>query len=196
MIINYKNLNKLSSHDFGFSVEDGRLLFHTDKPCENIIFLNFPSIDFENITFKACGFKDCREISFHGCKSEECVFGNVSSVYAQYTTISRCSFTHCCSFGSLITLEEEGKVEFCVFNHISALGEDGYIIHFIYRDKKSVEKMKGCCFYDCEAENNSESFVCCEYLIEDTVYKTEPIDNIDYASCLVNDEAWKPEYKS
>ena len=76
-----------------------------------------------------------------------------------------------------MTLEEEGEIENCFFQHITILGRDGHIIHFIYGNKNKVRPLKNCSFEKCEVECGKP--VLCEYLTSKEIYSTQEITNFD-----------------
>ena len=132
MTIDYLNKEQILSFKIEEDADNDQIVFQGENKISNFTFVHFPSLTFEETTLKNCTFKDCREIFFHGSTVEGCKFENVALTYAQYTEITDCTFDTCCANGTLLTLEEEGEIEDCVFRHITVLGEDGHIVHFMY----------------------------------------------------------------
>ena len=162
--------------------ENEQIRFCGGGEIQDAVFVGFPSLTFEGTRLKSCTFKDCREVFFHGSTVEECNFENVSLAYAQYTKITGCAFDTCCANGTLLTLEAEGEIEDCIFRHITVLGEDGNIIHFVYGDKSKVRPLKNCRFEDCEVESGKP--ILCEYLTTMEIYKPQETDCVDHSTCI------------
>lgn len=181
MIIDYLNKEQL----FAFwktEEEYEQNLFCRAEGFSDITFLNFPNINFAGMALKNCVFKDCEDVSVYGCILEECIYENVSYAYTQSSKLTNCLFDTCCANGTLLTLEAEGEIENCTFRHITVLGEDGHIVHFMYDGKDKVRPLKNCRFEDCEVE--SKQPILCEYLTTMEVYSPQEIDNVDYNTCL------------
>ena len=162
--------------------ENEQIRFCGGGEIQDAVFVGFPCLTFEETRLKSCTFKDCQEVFFHGSTLEGCKFENVSLAYAQYAEITGCAFDTCCANGTLLTMEAEGEMEGCTFRHITVLGEDGNIIHFVYGDKSKVRPLKNCRFEDCEVESGKP--ILCEYLTTMEIYKPKETDCVDHSTCI------------
>lgn len=162
--------------------ENEQIRFCGGGEIQDAVFVGFPCLTFEETRLKNCTFKDCQEVFFHGSTVEGCKFENVSLAYAQYAKITGCAFDTCCANGTLLTLEAEGEIEGCTFRHITILGENGHIIHFLYGGKNKIQPLKNCRFEDCEVESGKP--ILCEYLTTMEIYKPQETDCVDHSTCI------------
>ena len=206
MVIDYKNKDQLAKMGIdvpknkglssifkrGASADDiddeyGRIQWdvkNTDR-YEGVTFCNFPTIIFEAIEFKNCIFKNIQSVEVLGCKMDGCTFENVSSTVGCCTDFFGCFFKNCCISGSILNIDTRGAVEGCTFESMTALGNEGYIIHAVYESEDDVKPIKNCRFSDCDVENDEGKFTYCSYLKTVPSVKKIQVDNFDYESCKV-----------
>lgn len=114
---------------------------------------------------------------------EGCTFKSVNNIEGVCTNFNNCTFTGCCSDGPFLVIDSHGCVEDCVFNTITTLGDDGYIIYSVYGKKNEVEMVSGYKFIDCQVESEEGKYRYCAYFKPFSSYKTIEIDNVDYDTC-------------
>lgn len=182
MVIDYLNKEYALSCGMEDFDENEQIYFCNEEGFSDVTFINFPNINFESMTLKNCTFKNCQSVAVHGCTVEGCTYENISVAYAQFSKLNGCIFDTCCaSYGSLLTIEDEGEIVGCTFKHITVLEEDGCVIHSIYSKKKNIRPLTNCRFEDCYVESGIMTL--CEYLVSKKTYKTEVYNNLDYESC-------------
>jgi hypothetical protein len=188
MIIDYKNQEQMKELGFRISKEYGRVYVSVDGDFESVTFINFPTITTDGMDFKNCTFESTQLIEFSQAKVQNCTFRNVSEISGHFTDFSGCTFVQCCAQGPLLTIDNVGSIEGCTFETITALGDDGYIIYSVYGKKKDVREIKHCKFIDCEVGSEDGELVYCCYFKPLRSSKTVDIDNVDYGSCVFDDE--------
>ena len=184
MVIDYLKKDEAEIFEVFEITSRGEINYHSEKEVEGITFLNFPNIHLEGALFKNCRFENCQEVEAYQCKINDCVFHNVSEITGHYTDFYGCTFEHCCSQGPLLTIDSDGSIEHCVFNTISALTEDGYVIFSAYDKKSDIKDIVDCYFADCEVENDEGELAYCVYFKPFSSRKSVEIDNFDRDSCV------------
>ena len=183
MIIDYHNKERLKELGIRVNEEHGRVFVGGDHDFEGKIFRNFPTITTDGINFTNCVFEDTQSVEFSQGMITNCMFRNVSEISGHYTDFKNCKFIHCCSQGPLLTIDSAGSVDGCLFETITALGEDGYVIYSVYGNKKDTKEIKNCHFIDCEVENEDKTITYCAYFGRFPSYKMKEVDNLDSWSC-------------
>ena len=183
MIIDYLNKERLKELGVRVNEEHGRVFVGGNEDFEGKIFRNFPTITTDGTNFTNCVFEDTQAVEFSQGTITNCMFRNVSQVSGHYTDFKNCKFIECCSQGPLLTIDSAGSVEGCLFETITALGEDGYVIYSVYGKKKDVKEIKNCKFIDCKAESEDGLFTYCAYYTRFLSCKIKEIENIDANSC-------------
>lgn len=161
----------------------GETHFVIDRVVRDVTFRNFLNLCIEYACFENCVFENCHGISIENCHMEMCTFKNVNGIDGVRTDFSNCTFTGCCSDGPFLGIESRGCVENCIFDTITALGEQSYIIHSVYGEKSEIEIISGCKFIDCKVESEDGELCCCSYSEPLLSFKTVQVDNIDYKTC-------------
>ena len=183
MIIDYQNQEQIKEWKFRVNKEYGRVFVSVAGDFEGVTFRNFPTITTDGTSFMNCMFENTQAIEFSQGDVINCTFRNVSEISGHYTDFKNCKFRHCCSQGPLLTIDSDGSVEGCLFETITALGEDGYVIYSVYGKKKDVKEIKNCRFTDCEVENEDKSMTYCAYFGRFPSYKIKEVDNVDFSNC-------------
>lgn len=187
MIIDYKNKEQAIACGVKDVDCNGEIFFVGKKAYTGITFRNFPNLHLEEATFINCTFEDCGEIAVYEKEMVECVFRNVSSILGHYTDFENCRFENCCSEGPLLTIDSDGSVENCIFENVTASGEDGYIVFSVYGKKSDVREIKNSKFIDWTVGNSDNDIAFCEYYVPFLSRKTKYIDNIDYKTCNIDE---------
>lgn len=184
MILDYTN-NKEFALANGVMPENstGETYFVIDKVVRDVTFRNFFNLCIEDACFENCIFENCGRVSTESCHMEGCTFKNVNNIEGVRTNFNNCTFSECCSDGPLLVIDSHGCVEDCVFDTITTLGDDGYIIYSVYGKKNEVEMVSGCKFIDCQVESVGGKYCYCAYFKPFSSYKTIEIDNVDYDTC-------------
>ncbi|MBR4880924.1 MAG: hypothetical protein IKU19_03260 [Clostridia bacterium] len=184
MIIDYKNDREFALAN-GVTPENriGRTEFSGGSVVTAATFRNFNHLCVEDTVFENCIFEDCHEVSFESCQIKNCTFKNVCGVEGVRTSFYGCKFEKCCSNGPLLTIDSHGQVMGCVFETVTALGDDGYIIYSVYGKKHEVEDVVDCSFIDCQVESEDGKLCYCAYFKPLSSFNTVKTDNVDYESC-------------
>jgi hypothetical protein len=183
MILDYKN-NKEFLLENGIMPENnlGETHFVVDKIVRDITFKNFFNLCIEDMCLENCSFENCHCVTIENAHIERCTFKNVDSVASTRVSFENCTFSCCCSDGAFLSIDS-GSVENCVFDTITTLGEDGYVIDSVYGKKHEVEMIKNCKFVDCQVESEDGKLCNCCYFKPFSSSNTVAIDNIDYDTC-------------
>lgn len=184
MIIDYQNEKEFALEN-GVKPENniGETWFEGEEECKGITFKKFFHLCVDDIVFEDCVFENCHQITFDGCQMTGCTFKNVDEIEGVRTDFNECNFNKCCSDGPFLTIDSHGCVEDCVFDTITALNEQGYIIYSVYGKRKEVEIISGCKFVDCQVESEDGKYCSCKYFKPFSYYKTISADNVDYDTC-------------
>ena len=188
MVIDYNNKEQLKDLNFRINNENGRVFVNIEMDYESVTFRNFPTITTDGTDFKNCTFENTQAVEFSEAEVQGCTFHNVSAIEGHFTDFSGCTFVQCCSQGPFLTIDNVGSVDGCTFETITALGDDGYVIYSVYGKKKDVSEIKNCKFIDCEVESEDGELTSCCYFKPLSSYNTVCIDNVDYESCVFNEE--------
>ena len=192
MIFDWKN-NKKEALKNGIVMEQilgvTRIIMKTsDGAVSHHTFRNFSKLEFEDDSrIEQCMFEDCGEISACDGIFQACEFHHVDSIFGHYTDFINCHFQNCSSIGPLLTIDSTGGVDECVFENITAQGEDGYIIFSVYNKKSDVKEIKNCKFIHWHTENPDNDISYCEYHSPFIFGKPKYINNIHYESCDIDE---------
>lgn len=184
MIIDYLN-DKQFAVENGASEESrtGDIYFKTDEVCKEITFRNFVTLHLSDTLFENCNFENCLEICIDGSDMRNCNFNNVNCVAGAETDFIGCTFKNCCSDNTVLSINDKGRVEDCIFDTITTLGIDSYIVNAVYEDEYCVQKIKNCRFIDCQLDNKDGKLCFCTYSEPISRLKIADIDNLDYDTC-------------
>ena len=161
----------------------GETFFDGGDVCRDVTFRNFAHLCMEETLFINCTFEDCLSVAPDECRMIGCTFKNVNNIESVRTDFTACTFIQCCAEGPFLTIDSQGKVDGCVFDTITALGEDGYAIYAVYGNRSDVQAISRCTFTDCQVENDEGSLCYCAYFKPYSSYRTIEIDNVDYNTC-------------
>lgn len=170
----------------GFADACGRVYWNVEgvDSYEGVTFRNFPTVTFEDISFKNCIFEDVQAVEFMGGKVEGCTFRNVSNTSGCCTDFYGCTFKDCHSDCNILDIDTRGEVSGCTFDTVTALDEDGYIIHSVYEKIGLVTDITNCRFINCQVGNEDGDLTYCSHFKPFSA-KTDEVDNFDYESCKV-----------
>jgi hypothetical protein len=184
MIIDYTNKEQMASLNIEESDSYGRVYIQIDDNFDGVTFKNFPTIAIRDSEFKNCIFENCKSLEFSECTVYDSTFKNIAAIEGHYTDFHGCTFSDCCSDGPFLVIDSEGEIEGCTFENITASGEDGYIISCIYNSQSAVREISNCRFINCKVENEYDELVECRYMKHGFGNKTVYEDNIDYDTCV------------
>jgi uncharacterized protein YjbI with pentapeptide repeats len=188
MIIDYQNQEQMNELKLKIKHRRERVFVSIEGDHDGVTFRNFPTIIAEDADFTNCTFENIQAIEFSQAEVKNCTFRNVSEISGHYADFRGCAFIRCCSQGPLLTIDSAGSVEGCTFETITVRGEDGYVIYSVYGKKSDVEDITNCRFVDCEAESEDGELTYCCYFKPLSSSKTVDIDNVDYETCVFDNE--------
>jgi hypothetical protein len=184
MIIDFNDKEQLKKYNVTGANTTSVFFSDLDDDFEEVTFKNFPSVYFTDVSFKKCKFEDCGWIEFSEGYVYDSEFKNISTVQGHYTDFHGCKFVDCSSEDAFFYIDSDGEIEGCTFENITASGEDGYIISCIYNSQSAVREISNCRFINCKVENEYDELVECRYMKHGFGNKTVYEDNIDYDTCV------------
>ena len=152
---------------------------------EGVTFRNFPTVTFEDISFKNCVFEDIEAVELMGGKVEGCTFRNVSNTSGCRTDFYDCTFRDCHSDRNILDIDAWGEVSGCTFDTVTALDDEGYIIHSVFEKIALVTEITNCRFINCQVGNEDGDLTYCSYYKLFSTSRTVSVDNFDHESCEV-----------